>query len=447
VERSPTRVLPLPGRLPRSRSIPYGGRWSRLDRRPEPPWPRSTAGSFADLFGLSEPALHLPRYPCYAPGEARTGDYDYFYLRGERYLSCQAARFLLLGGDLITLADRAAVDLTADLSGFWNGFYREHFGAQSGRVLRYAGRTGYRERIAERPGLKVVSPHPFDSAQVPAGRYYLDDPSLTVRLNAKGLMHELTHRVPRYQALTPAAFARGHWRETWPLPFVVKLAEPAGGGDGVALCRREGDLREARRRFAGRPVKIEHYLQDVRHNYNVQIQIGPDGRLHFLGGSVQRVQDGCYAGNCIELDWVPPPPVAAVCERVARVAAALRWHGVCGLDLLEDGAGEVWLIDPNFRLNGSTPFFLLGDFLRARHRHPQLRTGYFCYPGSPVAFFECFRRELEARELIPVGAHYDPREDGITRLYAAVVSDGDPDLTAARLRAAAAKHLRPGIGL
>ncbi len=447
MDRSPTRAIPLPGRT----TLPWSGPWisprSRPDWRAEPPWPRSTAGSFADLFALAGPALHLPRYPLYHPGEARTGDYDYFFLRGERYLSCQAARFLLFGGDFITLADQAAVDLTADLSGFWNGFYREQFAGQIGPILRYAGRTGYRERIAERPGLKVVSPHPFDSAQVPAGRYYLDDPSLTVRLNAKGFMHELTHRTPRHQRLTPAAFAHGRWRKDWPLPFVVKLAEPAGGGDGVALCRREADLREARRCFAGRPVKIEHYLQDIRNNYNVQFQITPDGRLSYLGGSVQRVQCGRYAGNYIDLQWVPPPPVAAVCDRVARVGAALGWHGVCGLDLIEDGAGEVWLIDPNFRLNGSTPFFLLGDFLRTHHRRPHLSTGYFCYPGSPIEFFDCFRREILRRELVPVGAHYDPREDGITRLYAAVVSDDDPQINEARLRAFAARQLCPGIGL
>jgi hypothetical protein len=89
--------------------------------------------------------LHLPRYPLYRPGEALVGDYDYFFLRGERYLSCQAARFLLLGGDFITLADEAAVDLTVDVSAYWSGYYREHFADRIGAVLRYTGPTGYRQ--------------------------------------------------------------------------------------------------------------------------------------------------------------------------------------------------------------------------------------------------------------------------------------------------------------
>lgn len=413
----------------------------------EPPWPWSTANSFSDLFSLGRRVLHLPRYPRYDPGDERVGDFDYFFLRGERYLSCQAARFLLFGGDFITLADQAGVDLAADISNYWSGFYREHFAGQIGKVLRYAGRTGFRHRIAEYPELPVVSPHPFDSAYVPAGRYYLDAPSLAVRLNDKGRLHELSDRVLRHERLAPETFASGRWRDRWPLPFVVKLIEPSGGGDGVVLCRHERDGQEAQRRFAGRPVKIEHYLQDVRHNYNVQLQITPDGGLAYIGGSVQRVQCGAYAGNDIDPQWIPPAPVAAVCDQAARAAAALGWHGVCGLDLIADGEGEVWLIDPNFRLNGSTPFFLLGDYLTDRHRHPRLTTGYFCYPGTPTELFDRFRREIHRGALVPVGAHYDPREDGITRLYAAVASDGDPQLSAALISAFAAKRLLPGIGL
>jgi hypothetical protein len=401
----------------------------------------------SDLFALPGPALHLPRYPLYRPGEKRAGDFAYFFRRGERYLSCQAARFLLLGGSFITLAEQAAVDLASDVSSYWSGFYRDRFAGQIGEVLRYTGPTGYRHRVAEHPGMKVVSPHPFDSSQIPAERYYLDDPALAVRLNDKGRLHELTERVPRHERLSPEVFARGQWRGRWPLPFVVKLTQPSGGGDGVVLCRDENDYREARYRFIGRPVKVEQYLQDVRNNYNVQLQITPEGRLAYIGGSVQRVLCGTYAGNRIDPEWVPPAPVAAVCDQAARAAAALGWHGVCGLDLIEDGAGEVWLIDPNFRLNGSTPFFLLGDYLSARHRRPQLTTGYFCYPGAPAELFDRFRREIHRCALVPVGAHYDYREDGITRLYAAVASDGDPEAHAGLLRAFAAKQLISGIGL
>ena len=413
-------------------------------------WKRSPALSLSDLFVTPGPALHLPRYPCYGPhadpGEARAGDFDYFYLRGPRYLSCQASRFLLFGGSLLTLADDAALDLTGDWSGYWGGFYREHFPGRFGEILRHSGAQGHFQRVAEHPGHSVVSPHPFDSRQIPAERYYLD-PCLVARLNDKGRMHELTDRVPRAEPLTPAAFALDSWRERWPLPFVIKITTPSGGGDGVALCHCEADLNQARQRFAGRRVKVQEYLADARANINVQLHVAPDGEIAFIGASQQRVEGSGYCGNLIDPQWVPPPSVALICDQVARRAAALGWHGVCGLDLMEDAAGEVWLIDPNFRLNGSTPFFLLGDYLATRHRRPVLTTGYFCYPGPPVELFDRFHQEIDRRELLPIGAHYDPREDGNTRIYAAVIGEDDPQAHTGLLAAFAARHLIPGIHL
>ncbi len=413
-------------------------------------WPRSIARSFSDLYVTPGPALHLPRYPSYgpAPGPSDTGagDFDYFYLRCPRYLSCQASRFLLFGGDFLSLADEAALDLAGDWSGYWGGFYREHFPGRYGEVLRYPGPQGFVQRVAEHPGHSVVSPHPFDSRLIPAERYYLD-PNLVARLNDKGRMHELTDRVPRAEPLSPAAFAQDHWRERWPLPFVIKITRPSGGGDGVALCHHEADLSAARARFAGHPVKVQAYLAEARANINVQIQVAPNGDLAFIGASQQRVEGSGYRGNQIDPHWVPPEPVALICDQVAGRAAALGWHGVCGLDLIEDADGQFWLIDPNFRLNGSTPFFLLGDYLATRHRHPILSTGYFCYPGPPAELFERFRPEIDRRELLPIGAHYDPREDGSTRIYAAVISDDDPQAQAGLLAALAARHLISGIHL
>lgn len=419
-----------------------------LDHLPRPsPWPHFAGCSIAELYDLAGPVLHLPRYPAYRPGEPRHGDFDYFYLRSARYRSCQAARFLLFGGRFTTLADPAAVDLRADLSGFWSGYFREHFPGDSGGVLRYRGAAGYRTAIAALPGHRVVSPHPFDSSHVPADRYYLADPGLVVRLNDKGCMDRLTASTLPAEVIAPGDLLHGDWRDRWPLPFVVKLTEPSGGGDGVVLCRDEADLRRADQRFAGRQVRVERWAEGIRHNFNVQFRVAADGAIEYVGGSVQRVRDGRYRGNVIDLQWVPPPAVAAVCDEVVRAAAALGWFGVCGLDLIEDETGRVYLIDPNFRLNGSTPFLFTSDYLATQHRIPQLTTGYFSYPGTPRELFDRFRRDIHRRRLLPVGAHYDPARDGTTRLYAALVSDGDPEENAALAAKLASKSLIAGISL
>ncbi len=411
-------------------------------------WVAFSGRTIADAYPSAAGGFHLPRYPCYRPDESVAGDFGYFYLRSTRYLSCQAARFLLVGGSLTTLVDTQAVDLTSDLPGYWNGFYREHFAGQAGEVVKYQGHCGYRDPLLAAPHRRIVAPHPFDSAYIPADRYYLDQPGLIVQLNDKGRMHELSSRVAPFRCYEPEAFRAGAWRARWRLPFVVKVTGASGGGDGVLICHSEAQVGEAQRRFEGRRVKVERYLAEPRNNYNVQLAVAPSGEIRFLGGSAQRLEGQTrYGGNLIDLDWQPAPELRRVGLEIARTAWGLGWHGLCGLDLIETRDGEICFIDPNFRVNGSTPFFFLRDYLATHHRRPQLLTGYFCYAGRPEELFQRFSREIERKILAPVGAYYDPSEDGITRIYAALVSDGDAGRLPALQHLFEKKSLVPGIGL
>lgn len=410
-------------------------------------WPSFVGRSFSDLYEIAAPTFHLPRYPLYLADESRVGDFEYFYRRSLRYLSCQAARFLLFGGKFVTLADESAIDLMTDISGYWSGFYREHFPDSRGEILRYHGIDGYRTLIQQHPHYRVLTPHPYDSHYIPAKQFYLDEPALIVRLNDKGRIVELTAHVVQSEILDPFAFASDAWRERWSMPFVVKLTAASGGGDGVVLCHSEAQINEARQRFAGYTIKIEQWIGDIRNNFNVQLQVKKNGNIAFIGGSVQKVEEGKYLGNAIDLQWTPPVAVAVICDQVAKAASALGWYGVCGLDLIEDSNGELYFIDPNFRLNGSTPFFFLGDYLATQHQTPQLSTDYFCYCGTPVELFDRFRKEIQRRQLAPVGVYYDPTGDGVTRIYAAAVSDADPDEAAALAVTFAKKSLIAGIRL
>lgn len=412
-----------------------------------PVWDRFDGHSFAELYGFDSTVIHLPRYPGYEPGELRSWDFDYFYLRSSRYRSCQSCRFLLFGGGLITLADTAAVDLFQDVSDYWSGYFREHFPSPGSEVVHYSGEYGYREFIASNPRYAVLTPHPYDSSHIPMERNYLRDPGLVVRLNDKGRMDELTHHLVLSENLLPDLFAADDWRERWPLPFVVKITEASGGGDGVVLCDSESKLAEARERFAGRMVKVEQWIHGIRNNFNVQLRVSERGEVSFIGGSVQKIEDGRYGGNVIDPSWEPPDPVVTVCDQAAKAAADMGWYGVCGLDIIENEEGELFLIDPNFRLNGSTPFFLLGDYLNSRLRLPQLSTGYLCYPGTPVEFFERFKRDIHLRRLVPIGVHYEQGGDGNTRIYAALVSDGDPEELEYLAAEFEQRSLKPGIHL
>ncbi len=402
----------------------------------------------ADAYETSAAAMHLPRYPRYRDDEPVNARYRYYYSRSARYCCCQSARFVLFGGEVTTLVEAGVYDPTRDLSSWWNGFYREQFAAQAGEVIKYHGTQGYRAYLTANPASRVITPHPYDDSHIPRDRFYLNTPDVVTRLNDKGEMRELSRHAVPYQVYDAASFAAEHWRDDWQLPFVVKLTTPSGGGDGVCLCRDWDDVAEAKRRFAGQTVKLERYLSDIRRNINVNLCVTPSGAVSLLGGSLQRVEDDAkYLGNLIDLDWQPDATLREICVEIAANAARMGWHGVCGLDLIETADGEYHFIDPNFRLNGSTPFFLMRDYFATHFEAPTLATGYYTYAGDPVAFLDEFRAEIECKRLAPIGIYYDPSADDLTRVYAALTTEADLDELAGLQALLARKRLRAGIYL
>ncbi len=403
-----------------------------------------TGNTVSDSYGLHNGGIHLPRYPHFRHN-SRHFSSTYYYRRSERYLDCQSARFVLVGGELITLIGSCAIDPALDLGSWWRGYFHEHFNHQRGEVIKFTRREELHNFLRDHPDSRIVAPHPYGGT---ANNFYLRDPAILVRLNDKGRMRELSSHTIPYDTYTPNAFARDDWKNHWRLPFVVKLTEPSGGGDGVIICLTDADITLAKRRFAGRKIKIEQYIDNPANNYNINLHVSQSGEISFIGGSLQHVSaEGKYTGNYIDLNWQPPQALETLCTEVAHNAWRTGWHGVCGLDILEDRDATLYFMDPNFRLNGSTPFYFLREYFATHYRQALLETGYYTWPGEPETFLDTFKTEIERKMLAPIGLYFDPQHDGHTRIYAAIAAEGDHEHIAFLKRKMAEKQLRPGINL
>lgn len=394
--------------------------------------------------------IHLPRYPRYASNASASlrGDFRYFYRRSEQYLGCQESRFVLVGGDVTTLVDEHVVDPLTDLSSWWQGWFRERFHVHAGEVVKYRGGDGYRQALVGTSERPVLTPYPYDSAHIPSERYYLERPTLMAWLNDKSVIAELTDRTPRHQLLSHAELLGGLWRDEWRFPFIVKLTEPSGGGDGVIRCCNDADLQRAARLFAGRSVKLEAVVDDPVANYNINIHVAADGTIRLMGGSRQLTDaDGRYMGNLIDLNWTPSVRLWRACRDVAEKAAARGWYGICGFDVLEDHRGEYFFIDLNFRLNGSTPFFLLADGLRDPMSGSILRTGYFHAPGTPTECLDRLKGLIDIGVFLPLGIHFDPKFDGVTRMYGSLRRHCEVERSGSAVEVLSRLGLNAGIGL
>lgn len=408
---------------------------------------RYTGCTVSDAYATGNNGIHMPRYPYYADYDL-PGNCHYYYRRSTQYLTCQTARFLLIGGETTTLVKEGVIDPSRDLNPWWHGFFREHFQHQIGEVVKYAGGHTYLAYLGDHPHAKLVVPHPYPPDQIGSDHYYLHNPDVIVRLNDKGRMAEISSHCIPYQVYDAATFAGHGWQAEWQLPFVIKLAAPSGGGDGVAICRSAQDVQDAQTRFAGHRVKVETFIGGYEDNYNLNLHVDRAGTIRFIGGSSQRVSASArYEGNYIDLGWYPSPELEAIGVEIARNAWQLGWFGVCGLDVIKAADGKLYFIDPNFRLNGSTPFHFIREYFFTHFQRPNLETGYFCYPGDPLAFLEAFRTEIEKKTLVPVGLYHDPRYDQNTRVYLAQVTDNDVEAHASLRKGLAQRHLLPGIHL
>ncbi len=404
----------------------------------------------AEAYHLCGEAVHIPSYPVYTDcAVGLANDFPYFYNRSSTFLKCQASRFTLVGGQqLLTLIEQDVLDPLRDLSSYWNGYYWEHFAHQVGFVIHYERADGYRDFIQQHPDYKVISAHPFDTRHVPSHQFYLENPALIIRLNNKGRMHELSRHAIPSRVYTPEQFHRELWRDEWSLPLVVKLTEPSGGGDGVVICKDESAVAYAKQVLAGREVKIEPYIQDVKNNYNVNVNVAPDGEITFVGVSLQKTGGaGEYGGNYIDLKCRPSRSLWKICVEIAQKAYALGWYGMCGLDIIETEGREFFFIDPNFRLNGSTPIYLMRRFFEAHFNAPIIETGYFRFAGEPVDFLNRFKKEIERKVFTPIGFYCPTNSPRITYSYAALVTDGDLDDYAALKRTLIRKQLILGLGM
>jgi len=95
-----------------------------------------------------------------------------------------------------------------------------------------------------------------------------------------------------------------------------------------------------------------------------------------------------------------------------RRAQQLGYVGIAGFDMIVDACGAVWVIDLNFRLNGSTPALLWRPVLRERFGADcVMRYQHLELPGPVTTRLRMVRDMVRQRDFFPL-AMFDPVAGG-----------------------------------
>ena len=255
---------------------------------------------------------------------------------------------------------------------------------------------------------KLVVQHVYPADELPTGTEWIA-PDLLRYLNNKAKLAELTPagHVPPRRIVDRATF---FVQQPPALPVVLKAVteQSTGGGAAVMICRTQADLATAALTFAQCEQLVIEELLDILRNPCLHFAVMPSGRVKYLGFAEQDVtENGKYRGNWIELDATLPREVVNIAQEVLQRAADLGYRGIAGVDMVVTRDGLIYVLDLNFRVNGSTAAVMLVPALLEDRGNQIAHLRSFKGKMTASAMVAAARSAVHRGQLVPMSL-FDP---------------------------------------
>ncbi|HIH18091.1 MAG TPA: ATP-grasp domain-containing protein [Nanoarchaeota archaeon] len=189
------------------------------------------------------------------------------------------------------------------------------------------------------------------------------NPRLLSYLNNKANLREIVEISPKRKLITVDELLRKD-NEIMKKPFVVKKTT-GSSGDGVRILNSADELPSLDGFLNNETDIILEEFVDSAKNYGIQYFIGKDKRARFVGFNFQKTtESGEFEGSVCCLSEKPDEGLVEVGFKACKNIAALGYWGFVGLDVLQNKAGDYYVIDPNIRATAATPVYLLRNTLK-----------------------------------------------------------------------------------
>lgn len=376
-------------------------------------FPFFQGSSFSDLFADDvdgDRAVFLLSYPATASWAAYPNTQKYFIQDGSSEASktsfdkiCQKEPWknLAVLGD--TLPGIVVTPIPSMLIGYW----REQFGFRYENVTQLDCST-YLDDLSQSDRIdNVVTLFPFDHLK--PGKHAVD-PDTHYRLLSKASLAELGVPCPNYKSYNlhdvdlDAIPLPDHF------PYLIKTSHGLSG-EGTYIIRNASDLNycftEIRKYLKIKlldTIVISEFIKDTIQNYCAQFYINQAGKITLIGVTQQLVDsEGNYLGGLIQYDADMTrfePMIAAI----GQYAHQQGYFGCVGFDVLESKDGQFYVIDANFRVNGSTPLCLQRYKLLDHGKTVAKYSSDYRMEGAIDAILATLRPELERQDFLILSA-------------------------------------------
>lgn len=256
-------------------------------------------------------------------------------------------------------------------------YWREHLGHSP--QLEMMNCSTYLDDLGECEGTsaasdpcidRVITLFPFDRLR---SEKHAVNPDTHYRLLSKATLGELGIPCPSYKTYSLSQIQPRELPLPEQFPYLIKTSHGLSG-EGTYIIRSISDrnycLEELEKYQAIgllETVIVSEFVKHEVNNYCVQFYVSRAGEITLVGVTQQLVDpEGNYQGGLVDYTHNLSQFIKHI-EQVGRYAHQQGYFGIIGVDMLEDKDGQLFAIDANFRINGSTPLCL--------QRHEMLALG------------------------------------------------------------------------
>ena len=287
-------------------------------------------------------------------------------------------------------------------------YWREYFGFSYNNI-EVMQRTVYLDYLNQSDRFeRVITLFPFDGL---LPEKHAVDPDTHYRLLSKVTLVELGVRCPKYESYSLHQVSLDDIQLPKQFPYLIKTSHGLSG-EGTYIIKSASDLNyclEELRKYLDikllDTIIVSEFIKNAVQNYCVQFYVNKVGDITLIGATSQLVSpDGKYLGGLIHYRETDMSKFYEMIAAISQYAHSSGYFGIVGFDVLEDQDGQLYAIDANFRVNGSTPLCLQRHTLLELGKEVASYSSDYQMDGTLDSILVTLKPELERKDLMILSA-------------------------------------------
>lgn len=280
---------------------------------------------------------------------------------------------------------------------------------------------------------KLIALFPFDHLKpekhaVPPDNHY--------HLLSKASLAELGVSCPKYSTYNLHQINLKDIHLPAQFPYLIKTSHGLSG-EGTYIIKSNSDLNyclnEIQKYLEIKlldTIIVSEFIKDVVQNHCVQFYVSKTGEITLIGTTSQLVTpEGNYLGGLIHYRETDTNKFYQMISAIGEYANQQGYFGVVGFDVLEDRDGQIYAIDANFRVNGSTPLCLQRHSLLAIGKAVAKYSTDYRIDGTLDSILVTLKSELNRQDLIVLSALEKAKYGKIyTEIYGIVAGETSEEI-------------------